>query len=215
MNWKDNLEHLYITGGIQTDSDVRDFADIYGEPYSIVSKYLDELQAEGSRCQGCQYISMHGMYPCNNCGRAKEDKYSLSDEAKRSNWFQQRCQEIKGWIDTRVENSCCTKCYFYVTVPSKSYSVHITEVPILKKVIKMAEAVGIKTTFCDTIEGAFNLNRDWIEIGPMDCGVEFCGVYPITWNIEDVVEFEMMENSGQIIVQVFWVDSEGKFIPNH
>lgn len=48
----------------------------------------------------------------------------------------------------------------------------------------------------------------------MDCIVEFCGVYPVDWNIDDVVDFERMETEGEIVVTVGWIE-DGKYIPNH
>ena len=50
--------------------------------------------------------------------------------------------------------------------------------------------------------------------GDIDCIVEFCGVYPIDWDIDDVVEFERMETEGEIIAMVDWIE-DGEHIPNH
>lgn len=224
MEWRNEAKRLYIEGKFCTDSDILDFADDNDVSRKVVDEFIRQLASENTRCQGCTSFGLGGMYPCNACSRGKEDHFSLSDEAKNAEWYKERCNTIKDWIDARVEANETTSCFFYITTPFTQYSCDIIEVPIIKKITAMLERNGIEKfgsdgphwTFCDTISGAFNLNREWIEVGPIDCAVEFCGVYPVNWNIEDVVEFEMMEEAGQILVQVFWVDKDNKnFVPNH
>ena len=108
--------------------------------------------------------------------------------------MRKRTEVIREWIDARKERGEITKCMLYITVP-KDTDIYKDET--IKKIC-----------------GAWNLNRDWVETGVIDCIVEFCGVYPIDWDLEDVAEFERMETDGEIIVLVDWIE-DGKHIPNH
>lgn len=123
----------------------------------------------------------------------------------------ERMEIIRNWINARKEDNEVTRCIFYITVPKYT---DILKDETMKKVEAMLERNNVTCNRIDTVSGAWNLNRDWIETGKMDCIVEFCGVYPIKWNMKDVVEFERMENDGEILVLVDWIQ-DGKYIPNH
>ena len=125
--------------------------------------------------------------------------------------IEERAEAIRKWIDTRKERNEITKCMFYITVP-KNTDLHEDEV--IKKVEAILNKHNVSYGYVDTVCGAWNLNRDWIETDSVDCIVEFCGVYPVDWDIYDVVEFERMETEGEIIVMVDWVKDE-EHIPNH
>lgn len=43
---------------------------------------------------------------------------------------------------------------------------------------------------------------------------EYWDVYPVGWNIDDVVELERMESNGEIVVLVNWIEGD-RYIPNH
>lgn len=83
-----------------------------------------------------------------------------------------------------------------------------------KKIEGILDKNHVSHGHVDTVCGAWNLNRDWIETGGIDCIVEFCGVYPVSWDMDDVAELERMETDGEIIVLVDWIE-DGKHIPNH
>lgn len=123
----------------------------------------------------------------------------------------ERTEAIRRWINARKERGEITKCVFHITVP-KCTDLHTNET--ITKVEGILNKNHVKYDHVDTVCGAWNLNRDWIETGEMDCIVEFCGVYPVDWNIDDVVDFERMETEGEIVVTVDWIE-DGKYIPNH
>lgn len=138
--------------------------------------------------------------------------------------LKERMDNIKSWIDDRKERGEVTKCCFYLSPPSINYDCHITELPVVKRLTDLLERNGIVKytenvphwSFCDTVGGDWNLNRDWIEFGPVECIVEYCGVYPISWNLEDVVYLADMINNGELICKVYWIDPEtGNYIENH
>lgn len=125
--------------------------------------------------------------------------------------MEKRAETIREWIEARKERGEITKCMFYITVPKRTNL-------IKDETIKKIEGILVKNNIAhghvDTVCGAWNLNRDWIETGEIDCIVEYCGVYPVNWDIDDVVEFERMECDGEIIVLVDWI-VDGKHIPNN
>lgn len=123
----------------------------------------------------------------------------------------ERAETIRRWIDARKERNETTRCIFYITVPKNT---DLRRNETIKKIEGILDRNHIGYGYFDTICGAWNLNRDWIETGEMDCIVEFCGVYPVDWDINDVVEFERMEDEGEIIAMVYWIEN-GKHIPNH
>ena len=123
----------------------------------------------------------------------------------------ERAGVIRKWIDTRKEQSEITKCTFYITIPKNT---DIGSNEIIKKIEGILDKNHVGYGHVDTVCGAWNLNRDWIETDDIDCIVEFCGVYPVDWDINDVVEFERMETEGEIIAMVDWIE-DGKHTPNH
>lgn len=125
--------------------------------------------------------------------------------------MRKRTEVIREWIDARKERGEITKCMFYITVP-KDTDIYKDET--IRKIEGMLDRNHASHGHVDTVCGAWNLNRDWIETGEIDCIVEFCGVYPIDWDLEDVAEFERMETEGEIIALVDWIE-DGKHIPNH
>lgn len=125
--------------------------------------------------------------------------------------MEKREKVIQEWIDARKERGEITKCMFYITVPKDT---DISRDETIRKVEGILDRNHCSHGHVDTVCGAWNLNRDWIETGEIDCIVEFCGVYPVDWEISDVAEFERMETDGEITVLVDWI-RDGKHIPNH
>lgn len=122
-----------------------------------------------------------------------------------------RSEIIQSWINARKERNEITRCVFYITVPKDE---DFERNGTIEKVKVMLERNLVTCKHVDTVDGAWDLNRDWIESGEMDCIVEYCGVYPVDWDIEDVVEFERMETNGEIVVLVDWVVND-QYVPNH
>ncbi len=122
-----------------------------------------------------------------------------------------REETIQEWINARKERGEITRCMFYITVPKDT---SLLKDETIKKIEGILDRNRVSHGRVDTVCGAWNLNRDWIETGEIDCIVEFCGVYPVDWEIGDVAEFERMETEGEIIALVDWIEDE-KHIPNH
>lgn len=123
---------------------------------------------------------------------------------------------IADWIKQRVENHETYQCMFDVTIPQ------LPEMPsdnqYIKEICGMFDKYGIRYWKVDTIPGSFNLNRDWIETEketPIECAVEYCGVYPVNWDIDDVVRIDELERTGIIIIRVLWIQDDGKLVDNH
>ncbi|MDE6014101.1 MAG: hypothetical protein K2H41_00165 [Acetatifactor sp.] len=125
--------------------------------------------------------------------------------------MEKRTEVIQEWIGARKERGEITRCMFYITVP-KDTDLYKDET--IKKIEGILDKNHVSHGNVDTVCGAWNLNRDWIETGEIDCIVEFCGVYPVNWDMDDVAELERMETEGEIIVLVDWIE-DGKHIPNH
>ena len=125
--------------------------------------------------------------------------------------MEKRAETIREWIEARKERDEITKCMFYITVPKRT---NLIKDQTIKKIEGILEKNNVAHGHVDTVCGAWNLNRDWIETGEIDCIVEYCGVYPVNWDMDDVVEFERMECDGEIIVLVDWI-VDGKHIPNN
>lgn len=210
-NWRQELEVLYRDNKIQTDSDLVDFADERNLSRKDVDNYAGQIRAAGTPCFGCAHVSLHGMYPCNQCCRGKQDMFELSEDL-----ISVRAESIKNLTSDRKGRKETVSCYLYVTTTAKQQTCHITDVPVIKKVIELAERNGCKKwTFCDTVEGSYDLNRDWIEIGPVECGIEYSGAYPVDWDSRDAAILDILEDNGQIFIQVFQVKEDGSWVPNH
>lgn len=121
---------------------------------------------------------------------------------------------IKGWIEHRLkEKEKPYNIMFSITIPRYEENMHNT--PVIKKIQNLFAKYSIPTQFVDTISGSFNLDKEWLETQKdIECFVEYCGVYPINWEIEDVIELERMEYDGEIIIRVNW-HVENEYIPNH
>ena len=90
--------------------------------------------------------------------------------------MEKRTEVIQEWIDARRERGeAATKCMFYITVPKDT---DLCRDETIKKIEGMLDRNHVGHDHVDTVCGAWNLNRDWIETGEIDCIVEFCGVYP-------------------------------------
>lgn len=127
--------------------------------------------------------------------------------------MEDRKELIQEWINARKEaGEKPVQCMFHITVPRAD--ANLREDKTIRKVEEMLARNGATSGHVDTVPGAWNLNRDWIETGLIDCIVEFCGVYPVSWDMDDVVELERMETEGEIIILVDWF-KDGKYVPNN
>lgn len=123
----------------------------------------------------------------------------------------ERAKTILGWIDARKKRCEITKCVFSITTPKIN---NIYNDKTIKKIEEMLKRNNVNSGCFDTISSSWNLNRDWVVTDEIDCIVEYCGVYPVNWCINDVVELERMETEGEIIILVDWI-VDGEYVPNH
>lgn len=131
-----------------------------------------------------------------------------------------RARCIEGYRNRRKEaGEEPTNCIFNVTIPkfvtydSKSGSLETDE--NIKVVTDIFDKYGIEWQSVDTVEGSFNLNRDWIETTTdIPCYIEYCGVYPVNWSPEDCRTLEKLDYQGKVIINVMY-HIDGKYIPNH
>lgn len=126
---------------------------------------------------------------------------------------QLRKEMIQNCIKSRKERDELTPCIFYISIPDARDE--LLNNPLIHKISAMLNKYHISHGKVDTVSGAYNLNRDWLETSVMDCAVEYCGVYPVNWDIDDILEFEDLEYSGQILVQVIWKLGESEYELNH
>ncbi len=113
--------------------------------------------------------------------------------------MEKRADIIQKWINVRKAQGEVTGRIFYITVPKRT---NLSTDEIIKRVEDILDRNNISYSHRDTVCGAWNMGRDWIETDEMDCIVEFCGVYPVNWDINDVAELEWMENNGVITILV-------------
>lgn len=126
-----------------------------------------------------------------------------------------RKETIMKWINARErDNEKPMPCIFYITVP-RFLEGTLSDDENIKEILNILDKYNIEWMNVDTISGAYNLNRDWIETEDIPCYIEYCGVYPTKWDIEDIVKLESLEYEGKIMINVLWHPEEDKYIPNH
>ena len=127
-----------------------------------------------------------------------------------------RIDLISKWIKKRMDNGeDPTPCIFQITTPKFLECEKLEDNESIKVLIDIFDKYGIDWQSVDTVEGSFNLNRDWIETGDIPCYIEYCGVYPIKWDIEDIATLEKLDYDGKVIIKVLWHPEDKKFISNH
>lgn len=121
-----------------------------------------------------------------------------------------RKNEIQNMITNRLANNDTVNCLFQILLLKKESK------DILEELLKRN---GYETYTVDTVEGCWNLNDDWYEFDNVESIVEFCGVYPVKWNINDVILLEDLYYNRNIYIKVSWKkeneDGTIKYIPNH
>lgn len=118
--------------------------------------------------------------------------------------------ELKEIIRTRIDEKELIPCQFSI---SETFDPKYVE-----EMTDIFDKYGLEYKTADTLPGAFNLNRDWIQTdhikSPIPCAVEFCGAYPANWDIEDVIKLIKLEDEGKIIVMVYYINGDD-LIPNN
>lgn len=118
--------------------------------------------------------------------------------------------EIQNMITKRLNENDTVNCLFQILLLKKE-SKNIIE-SLLKK-------NGYQTYTVDTVEGCWNLNDEWYELNDVEAIVEYCGVYPTKWDIDDIVLLEKLYYNREIYIRVLWKkenkDRTVEYIPNH
>lgn len=120
---------------------------------------------------------------------------------------------IQNYINWRKRHNHINKCVFCITAPGDVQDARNEK--RLDSVRELLDRNNVNYHYCDTVMGSWNLDSEWIETEKFECVIEYSGVYPIHWNIKDVVEFEALNNDGKIVTRVYLVDEDGNYIPNH
>ena len=112
---------------------------------------------------------------------------------------------IQRWIAERITNKDYTNTLFSVLVLDPAYE---------KQVIELIERNYPNYSRCDTKLGCWCLNDDWYEFYA-DAITEYGGVFPVNWNIADVVFLEELYLRRKIYIDAAWVTKDGHFRPIH
>ena len=106
------------------------------------------------------------------------------------------------------------KCLFDITTP-RFIEGRIEDDETMKEVISILNKYNIRWNTVDTIPGSFCLDREWVEVLDIPCYIEYSGVYPVEWDIEDIYRLEQLEYEGKIMIHVRWHRDDGGYEPNH
>ena len=121
-----------------------------------------------------------------------------------------RKQEIKKLIDKRLKNNDTINCLFQILLINEAAKA-IVENLLTKN--------GYDIYTVDTISGCWSLNDDWYELDNVESIVEYCGVYPVKWDLDDIVLLEDLYYNRDIYINVLWKKENRnktiKYIPNH
>lgn len=170
---------------------------------------------EISQCKDCPQC-----YVCIAFERCKQMDRTIDDINTLPDWCPladvDRASQIKRMIDHRLKaKQEPYKVIFAFTVPKVDEQERACNNATLKKVRDIFSKYSVDMKFVDTMPGSFNLNRDWLEAdSDVECYVEFCGVYPIHWDMDDVAELERMDYAGEVFTHVTWHVGD-EYIPNN
>jgi len=114
-------------------------------------------------------------------------------------------ERIQKWIDERMKDNDYGQVLFSVLVLDPAYE---------NQVVELIKRNYPKYTRCDTKLGCWCLNDDWYEFYANSI-TEYCGVYPVNWNIADVVFLEELYLRRKIYIDAAWVTKDGHLRPIH
>lgn len=105
--------------------------------------------------------------------------------------IEDRKNKIQNMINKRLVDNDTVNCLFQILLLKEESK------DILEDLLKRN---GYETYTVDTVNGCWNLNDDWYEFDNVESIVEFCGVYPVKWNIDDVVLLEELYYNRDIYI---------------
>ena len=119
---------------------------------------------------------------------------------ERINMDQEIVKEIQSSIKWRVERGETRDYRFYITTP-KIFGEDNDE--NIKELLKIFDKYNIGYSKVDTVYDFFDLNREWYMTDiPIECSREYSGVYPVNWEISDVIKLKELDEEGKIIILV-------------
>lgn len=122
-----------------------------------------------------------------------------------------RRNQIKTWIKNRVKKNETGICVFEILLLKKESR------DVLESLLKRNEYQNCHVV--DTVTGCWNLDDEWYELTDIEAIGEYCGVYPVKWDIDDVVLLEELYNNKDIYINVVWKqkneDGTVDYVPNH
>lgn len=175
------------------------FKDLKEELDNLCVDFVDDFESEGDfGNQSCYFY----IKECNRVDVGKGFMYSSNTVSL--------ADKISSMILSRINNNELVPCQFMI---SKTY-----DDKYVKEITDIFDKYRVEYDTVDTASGAFNLNRDWIQtdstVSPIPCAVEFSGVYPASWDIEDVIKLVKLEEEGKILVRVYYIGEDEKLKPN-
>lgn len=121
-----------------------------------------------------------------------------------------RKNAIQNMIADRLVDNNTVNCIFQILLLKEESK------DILEELLKRN---GYEICTVDTVSGCWNLNDDWYELDNVESIVEYCGIYPVKWDINDVVLLDELYYNRDIYINVFWKkekeDGTIKCIPNN
>jgi hypothetical protein len=115
-------------------------------------------------------------------------------------------ESIELWIKDRVKKNETTTVRFYIS-PKTITNIFGNE--LMQKIEEKFKKIGVNCSVVDTVEGSFNLNRDYLETDKFEAIVEYCGVYPVKMDTKDSAWLSELDNMGEIRIVVM-VYKDGK-----
>lgn len=105
---------------------------------------------------------------------------------------------IKSMIDDRVKKSDYIRCLFKVLILDDS---------VRKSFEELLRRYNHSTDTVDTVPGCWCLNDDWYEFQE-DAIIEYGGIFPINWNLGDLVYLEELYFSRKVYIDVHYKASD-------
>ena len=127
--------------------------------------------------------------------------------------------ELKEQIQFSLDNAEEKKSYVRMSFsPSNMLPYYDNEIDSIgdyeeiKAVIVLLDKYKIKWSYVDTVSGNFDLNRMYIETDLIPAVIEYSGVNPIGWDVDDIQKLYMLDYSGAIRIVVSVYDENGKYL---
>lgn len=107
-------------------------------------------------------------------------------------------EDIQYSIKSRVEMEETRNYRFYITTPKLFEEDNDQNI---KELLKIFDKYNIQYSKVDTVYDFFDLNREWYMTDtPIECAREYSGIYPVNWDISDVIKLTELDKEGKVII---------------